>query len=107
MVPPNASAGAGSPRYKTSILTMAYDTLGMVNLNKKDYAAAEQDLLKAVDTSKANPDAVVYLRLSVAQDQLKKYPQGARFGQQSGAVCRQREAPRRTWPSSNKPGCRS
>jgi tetratricopeptide (TPR) repeat protein len=54
---------------------MAYDSLGMVNLNKKDYAAAEQELLKAVDTSKAQPEAVVFLRLSVAQDQLKQYPQ--------------------------------
>ncbi len=54
---------------------MAYDTLGMVNMNKKDFAAAEQALLKAADASKANPEAVVYLRLSVAQDQLKKYPQ--------------------------------
>ncbi len=74
IIPPNAPpervAGA-----KTSILTMAYDTLGMVNLNKKDYAAAEQALLKAADITKGNPEAVVYLRLSVAQDNLKKYPQ--------------------------------
>lgn len=74
IVPPNAPpervAGA-----KASILTMAYDTLGMVSMNKKDYAAAEQSLLKAADASKANPEAVVYLRLSVAQDNLKKYPQ--------------------------------
>jgi tetratricopeptide (TPR) repeat protein len=74
IIPPNAPpervAGA-----KASILTMAYDTLGVVSLSKKDYAAAEQSLLKAADTSKANPDAVVYLRLSVAQDNLKKYPQ--------------------------------
>ncbi len=54
---------------------MAYDTLGMVNLDKKDYAGAEQQLQKAVEASKAQPEAVVYLRLSVAQDQLKKYPQ--------------------------------
>lgn len=74
IIPPNAPpervAGA-----KASILTMAWDTLGVVNLNKKDYVAAEQAFLKAADSSKANPDAVVYLRLSVAQDNLKKYPQ--------------------------------
>jgi tetratricopeptide (TPR) repeat protein len=74
IVPPNAPpdkvAGA-----KRSILMMAYDTLGMIDLSKKDYAAAEQDLLKAADVSKATPEAVIYLRLSVAQDQLKKYPQ--------------------------------
>ena len=54
---------------------MAYDTLGMVDLNKKDPAGAEQQFLKAVDASKAQPEAVVFLRLSVAQDQLKKYPE--------------------------------
>jgi len=74
IVPPNAPPEKVAAA-KTSILTMAYDTLGMVNMNKKDFAAAEQALLKAADTSKANPEAVVYLRLSVAQDQLKKYPQ--------------------------------
>ncbi len=60
---------------KTNITAMAYETLGMVGLNEKDYAAAEQNLLKAVDVRKASPDPVVYLRLSVAQDHLGKYPQ--------------------------------
>ena len=73
IVPPNAPPDKVAAA-KASILTMAYDTLGMVNLNKKDFAAAEQALLKAVDTGKAHPEAVVYLRLSVAQDQLKEYP---------------------------------
>ncbi len=74
MVPPNASAERIAA-VKASILTMAYDTLGMVDLNKKDPAGAEQQFLKAVDASKAQPEAVVFLRLSVAQDQLKKYPE--------------------------------
>lgn len=72
VVPPNAPPERVAA-YKTSILTRAYDTLGMVNLSKKNYSAAEQALLKAADISKANPEAVVYLRLSVAQDQLKEY----------------------------------
>lgn len=72
IVPPNAPPEKVAA-YKASILTRAYDTLGMVNLNKKDYPAAEQALLKAADNSKADPEAVVYLRLSVAQDQLKQY----------------------------------
>jgi tetratricopeptide (TPR) repeat protein len=74
MVPPNAPADRVAA-VKASIITMAYDTLGMANLDKKDYAAAEQQFLKAVDASKSQPEAVVYLRLSVAQDQLKQYPQ--------------------------------
>jgi tetratricopeptide (TPR) repeat protein len=74
IVPANADpqrvAGA-----KRSILTMAYDTLGMIDMNKKDYAAAEQNLQKAIDLSSSSPEAVLYLRLSVAQDQLKQYRQ--------------------------------
>jgi tetratricopeptide (TPR) repeat protein len=72
MAPPDAPADRVAA-VKASIVTMAYDTLGMVNLNKKDYAAAEQQFLKAVDASKGQPEAVVFLRLSVAQDQQKEY----------------------------------
>jgi tetratricopeptide (TPR) repeat protein len=60
---------------KASITAMAYETLGVVHISQKDYAAAEQALQKAVDARKASPDASVYLRLSVAQDNLAKYPQ--------------------------------
>ncbi len=72
IIPPNAPPDKVATA-KTNILTMAYDTLGMVNMNKKDFGAAEQALLKAADLSKANPEAVIYLRLSVTQDQLKEY----------------------------------
>jgi tetratricopeptide (TPR) repeat protein len=74
LVPANADP-ARVEGAKHSILTMAYDTLGMVDLNKSDYASAEQNLQKAVVLSKDNPEAVLYLRLSVAQDKLKQYPQ--------------------------------
>jgi len=74
IIPPNAPADRVAEA-KRSIVTMSYDTLGMVAMGKKDYAAAEQNFLKAVDATKAAPEAVVYLRLSVAQDQQKKYPQ--------------------------------
>jgi hypothetical protein len=60
---------------KRNIQTMAYDTLGMIDMNKKDYAAAQQNLQKAIELSKDNPEAVLYLRLSVAQDHLEQYPQ--------------------------------
>jgi tetratricopeptide (TPR) repeat protein len=74
MVPPDAPADKVAA-VKANILSMAYGALGMVDLNKKDYASAEQQFLKAVDASKAQPEAAVFLRLSVAQDQLKKYPE--------------------------------
>ncbi len=69
-VPPEQVAAV-----KTSIIAMAYETLGVIHINEKNYAAAEQELQKAVDARKASPDAGVFLRLSVAQDNLAKYPQ--------------------------------
>jgi tetratricopeptide (TPR) repeat protein len=60
---------------KRSILTMAYDTLGMVDLSKKNYSGAVTNLQQAISKSSGNPEAVLYLRLSVAQDNLKQYPQ--------------------------------
>ncbi len=60
---------------KRSILIMAYDTLGMVDMGRNDYSAAETNLQKAIDENKNNPEAVLYLRLSVVQDKLKQYPQ--------------------------------
>src|SRR5271169_6484995 len=69
-VPPDRVALA-----KANLRSIAYDTLGVIAMNKKDYAAAEQNFQKAADLMKAQPDAVVYLRLSVAQDNEKKYPE--------------------------------
>lgn len=67
-VPPERIAVA-----KANLRSIAYDTLGVIAMNKKDYAAAEQSFQKAADLMKDQPDAVVYLRLSVAQDNQGKY----------------------------------
>jgi len=87
---------------KRSILTMAYDTLGMVDLDKKDYNSAVTNLQKAIAESSSNPEAVLYLRLSVAQDNLKQYPQAldsankalqyARAGTQAQNLARMQQA---------------
>ncbi len=69
-VPPDSVAAA-----KANLRSIAYDTLGVIAMNKKDYTSAEQDFQKAADLMKDQPDAVVYLRLSVAQDNQNKYPQ--------------------------------
>jgi len=74
LVPPNADP-ARVEAAKHSILTMSYDTLGMVNMDRNDYAAAVTNLQKAIDENKANPEGVLYLRLSVAQDKLQQYSQ--------------------------------
>ena len=69
-VPPESIAAA-----KANLRSIAYDTLGVIAMNKKDYAVAEQSFQRAADLMKDQPDAVVYLRLSVAQDNQNKYPQ--------------------------------
>ena len=71
-VPPNVPADRVAAA-KANLRSIAYDTLGVIAMNKKDYAAAEQNFQKAADLMKDQPDAVVYLRLSVAQDNEKKY----------------------------------
>jgi tetratricopeptide (TPR) repeat protein len=60
---------------KQTLLTMSYDALGKIDLDKKDFPSAEQNLQKAIDLSKTNPDPVSYLRLSIAQDHLQQYAQ--------------------------------
>jgi tetratricopeptide (TPR) repeat protein len=60
--------------YKDSMRAMAYDAIGTVAMVKKDYATAETNLRKATELN-AQPDPVTWLRLSVALDQQKKYPQ--------------------------------
>lgn len=72
-VPPNVSPERIAAA-KANIRSIANDTLGVISMNKKDYAAAEQSFQKAADLMKDQPDAVVYLRLSVAQDNQGKYP---------------------------------
>lgn len=74
LVPPNADP-ARVEAAKQSIRTMAYDTLGMVDMDRNDYAAAVTNLQKAIDENKASPEGVLYLRLSVAQDHLQQFSQ--------------------------------
>lgn len=72
LLPPNPDpekvAGA-----KRTILTNSYTALGMVSMSRNDYSAAAGDFQKAIDAGKDNPEAVLYLRLSVAQDKQKDY----------------------------------
>ncbi len=73
MVPANAPPDRVTA-YKNSLRAMAYDALGTVAMVKKDYAAAETNLRKSSELN-PQPDPVTWLRLSVALDQQKKYPQ--------------------------------
>jgi tetratricopeptide (TPR) repeat protein len=71
-VPPNAPPDRVALA-KANLRSIAYDTLGVIAMNKKDYATAELNFQKAAELMKDQPDSVVYLRLSVAQDNEKKY----------------------------------
>jgi len=51
----------------------AYAILGNIAMVKKDYPGAEQNLKKAIDMGKSQPDPVNYLRLAVALDNQSKY----------------------------------
>lgn len=51
----------------------AYAILGNIAMVKKDYSGAEQNLRKAIDMGKNQPDPVNYLRLAVALDNQSKY----------------------------------
>lgn len=68
--PPEKIAAA-----KNSILEMAYEVLGTVAMNKKDFPAAEAAFRKGLDVNKTEPDGVLYLRLAIALDNQKKYPE--------------------------------
>jgi tetratricopeptide (TPR) repeat protein len=72
LIPPGV-AQAQVAAAQANLRSIAYDTLGVIAMNKKDYAAAEQNFQKAADLMKDQPDAVVYIRLSVVQDNEKKY----------------------------------
>ncbi len=71
-IPPGVSE-AQVQTVKNSILALAYETLGVLAMQKQDFATAETNFQKSVDIAKAEPMARVYLRLSVAQDNEKKY----------------------------------
>lgn len=73
MIPANAPPERVEA-YKKSMRAMAYDALGTVAMVKKDYSTAEINLRKSAEMN-AQPDPVTWLRLSVALDQQKKYPQ--------------------------------
>jgi tetratricopeptide (TPR) repeat protein len=73
-IPPNVTPEQVAAA-KANLRSIAYDSLGVVAMNTKDYAGAEKNFQSAADLMKAQPDAVVFLRLSVAQDNLGKYPE--------------------------------
>lgn len=60
---------------KSQMKAMAYAAMGTVALTKKDYPAAEKQFESATNINTAQPDPAIWLRLAVAREQEKKYPE--------------------------------
>jgi tetratricopeptide (TPR) repeat protein len=61
--------------YKKYLRSTALVIIGTVQYKREQYADAETNLRKAIEADPANPDPVVVLRLALALDQQKKYPE--------------------------------
>ena len=71
---------AGSPpdkveAYKKYLRATALEIIGTIQYKREQYVDAEATLRKALEADSSNPDAVVVLRLALALDQEKKYPE--------------------------------
>lgn len=75
MVPANASAEQIESAEKV-LESMAHSAIGMVNLNRKNDAAAAQEFQQSINlSSPGQVEPLTYLRLALAQDHQKQYPE--------------------------------
>ena len=60
---------------KKVLLSMAHSAIGMVDLDRKNDAGAAQEFQQSINLSSAGQvEPLTYLRLALAQDHLKQYP---------------------------------
>jgi tetratricopeptide (TPR) repeat protein len=72
-VAPAAASDDDAAVYRTTLQSMAYSALGLMELKTGDDAQAEKDLTTAAVLTKIAPDAYVWYHLALAQDHRKKY----------------------------------
>jgi tetratricopeptide (TPR) repeat protein len=72
-VPPAAASPEEVAVYRTTLQSMAYSALGLMELKNGNDAQAEKDLTTAAVLTKITPDAYVWYHLALAQDHRKKY----------------------------------
>jgi len=72
VVPPGTPADKVQ-QLKQFLTAMARATLGLVDFNHQNYAAAEPNLRQAAQLNTVQPDPWVYLRLAIALDHQSKY----------------------------------
>jgi hypothetical protein len=61
---------------KATLISMAHSAMGYVTMAKSDWTESEKHFKASVADARLQPDPVNYLRLAVAQDNLKKYSDG-------------------------------
>lgn len=69
--------------YKKYLRATALAIVGTIQYKREQYPDAEATLRKAIDADSTNPDAVVILRLALALDQEKKYPEALQQAQRA------------------------
>jgi tetratricopeptide (TPR) repeat protein len=63
--------------FKDEVSSMAYGALGKAEMERENYAAAEQDLRKATDGPVGKGDPIVWYRLALALDHQNKYAEAS------------------------------
>lgn len=71
--PSPAASAEEAAVYRTTLQSMAYSALGIMELKTGDDAQAEKDLNTAAVLAKITPDAYIWYHLALAQDHRKKY----------------------------------
>jgi tetratricopeptide (TPR) repeat protein len=69
--------------YKAFLRSEAYAILGTLDYNAKDWTSAETNLKKSIDAFPQQVDAIAVLRLSIALDNQKKYPEALKYANQA------------------------
>lgn len=61
--------------YKSGLRSQAYSTIGTIEYNRGNFAAAEANFQKAIDAVPSDPYALDVLHLALALDKEQKYPE--------------------------------
>jgi tetratricopeptide (TPR) repeat protein len=71
--PPANATAEQIAAYKSTLKSMAYSALGIMELKTGDDPQSERDLKTAADLNKTQPDPYIWYHLALAQDHQKKY----------------------------------
>jgi tetratricopeptide (TPR) repeat protein len=69
--------------YKSFLRSEAYAILGTLEYNAKAWPEAEGDLRKSIDAFPQQVDPIAVLRLSIALDNQKRYPEALKYASQA------------------------